>query len=158
MTYGQKLKDPRWQKKRLKILERDEFTCTICGDDKNTLHVHHEKYIGDPWEVEDKYLKTVCETCHTNEHFKPIPIPKKSTIKDREPVLIFESQLIDSTDYRAVKSHYFAILHWFESNGDWGILYQVKNDLSSYCFAMKIIFVTINGDVYGEKETVVRHG
>ena len=35
-TYKQKLKDPRWQKKRLKVLERDDWKCTRletdCGD------------------------------------------------------------------------------------------------------------------------------
>lgn len=32
MTYSQKLRDPRWQKKRLEILERDSFTCQHCHD------------------------------------------------------------------------------------------------------------------------------
>jgi len=158
MNYSEKLKDPRWQKKRLEIFQRDQWMCTICGDDKNTLHVHHLKYCGEPWDVDDSFIKTVCESCHTEEHFKPIPKPNNSEIKKREQVLIFESQLIDSKEFRAVKSHYYAILHWYESNGELGVLYQAKNDLSAYCFAMKIIFITISGDVYGEKETVIRHG
>lgn len=66
MTYAQKLKDPRWQKKRLEILNRDEFACRICGDKKKTLHVHHRAYAKglEPWEVEDAALLTVCEGCH----------------------------------------------------------------------------------------------
>jgi len=68
MTYSEKLKDPRWQKKRLKILERDDFTCTDCGDTESTLMVHHLKYSGDPWEIEDKYLITLCEICHESWH------------------------------------------------------------------------------------------
>ena len=32
MGYSEKLKDPRWQKKRLEILERDNFRCQYCGD------------------------------------------------------------------------------------------------------------------------------
>lgn len=66
MTYKEKLKDPRWQKKRLEILERDNFTCCQCGDKEETLHVHHKGYIkgNEPWEYDNNYLETLCETCH----------------------------------------------------------------------------------------------
>ena len=64
MTYTEKLKDPRWQKKRLQIMSRDNFTCQLCGSDKNTLHVHHKSYNGDPWESENNDLITLCEDCH----------------------------------------------------------------------------------------------
>jgi hypothetical protein len=65
-TYAEKLKDPRWQKKRLEILNRDNFTCLMCGDDKSTLHVHHGYYERglDPWEYSDDTLATLCEDCH----------------------------------------------------------------------------------------------
>lgn len=67
-TYAEKLKDPRWQKKRLKILDRDHFTCQACRDETNTLHVHHLQYFkGEPWEVDDIYLVTLCESCHEEE-------------------------------------------------------------------------------------------
>ncbi len=62
--YSQKLKDPRWQKKRLEIMQRDGFKCTCCGDSTSTLNVNHLRYSGDPWEAEDKYLETLCECCH----------------------------------------------------------------------------------------------
>lgn len=62
--YAQKLLDPRWQKKRLKILERDGFRCKLCGDEKTTLHIHHKKYSGEPWEVDDEDLDSVCKDCH----------------------------------------------------------------------------------------------
>lgn len=38
--YLEKLKDPRWQKRRLEIFQRDEFTCQVCFDTESTLHVH----------------------------------------------------------------------------------------------------------------------
>lgn len=67
-TYAEKLKDPRWQKRRLEIFERDEFTCQCCRDTENTLHVHHLQYFkGEPWDVEDIYLITLCENCHEYE-------------------------------------------------------------------------------------------
>lgn len=70
MTYSEKLKDPRWQKKRLEIMQRDEFTCRECGDTKSTLHVHHVYYLNnrDPWDYEDENFMTLCSDCHYNEH------------------------------------------------------------------------------------------
>ena len=66
IPYIQKLKDPRWQKKRLEIMERDDFTCRRCGDAKTTLNVHHRRYERgrDPWEYDEKDLITFCEPCH----------------------------------------------------------------------------------------------
>lgn len=66
--YIKKLKDPRWQKKRLQILERDKWECQICRDTESQLHIHHIKYSdGDPWEIEDRLLVTLCENCHESE-------------------------------------------------------------------------------------------
>jgi len=66
MTYAEKLKDPRWQKKRLEVLNRDKFTCKVCLDDKSTLHTHHLKYLRgkNPWEYPKKDLVTLCFYCH----------------------------------------------------------------------------------------------
>lgn len=67
MTYSEKLKDPRWQKKRLEVLQRDGFKCLDCGDGKKTLNVHHCAYVGrDPWLVPDSVLMTLCHECHEN--------------------------------------------------------------------------------------------
>lgn len=65
-TYAQKLKDPRWQMKRLQIMKRDKFTCQLCGDKETTLNVHHKKYTygKDPWDYENSMLITLCEHCH----------------------------------------------------------------------------------------------
>lgn len=66
MTYKSKLKDPRWQKKRLEIFNRDKWMCRHCSCEDKTLHVHHKEYIKDldPWEYDNKYLITLCEDCH----------------------------------------------------------------------------------------------
>lgn len=75
MGYSDLLKDPRWQKKRLKIFERDEFTCRHCLASDKPLNVHHVKYFGAPWDIEDKYLITLCEDCHEfEESLKPVDI------------------------------------------------------------------------------------
>jgi 5-methylcytosine-specific restriction endonuclease McrA len=67
MTYSEKLLDPRWQRKRLAVFERDNFACQVCGDTTNTLHVHHGYYARrvDPWDYPDCTLVTLCADCHT---------------------------------------------------------------------------------------------
>ncbi len=64
--YSEKLKHPKWQKKRLQILERDNYFCQSCGDDENQLHVHHIKYIfgKEIWDYKDELLITLCHNCH----------------------------------------------------------------------------------------------
>lgn len=66
MTYKEKLLDPRWQKKRLEVLDRDNFTCQDCLSTQKTLHVHHLDYVGgiEPWDYPDHYLLTLCVDCH----------------------------------------------------------------------------------------------
>lgn len=68
-TYSEKLKDPRWQKKRLEILERDEWRCCGCGATDKTLHVHHRCYWPrtEPWEYDALFLETLCVDCHEYE-------------------------------------------------------------------------------------------
>jgi hypothetical protein len=65
-TYSELLMDPRWQKKRLEIMQRDEFTCQKCNHTKTTLNVHHIEYIKalKPWEYPEEKLITLCKFCH----------------------------------------------------------------------------------------------
>jgi len=81
IPYSVKLKDPRWQKKRLEIMDRDKFTCRICGDDKSTLVVHHLKYQGEPWNAPNDKLITVCEHCHRTIEDLKDSIKDFSTLK-----------------------------------------------------------------------------
>jgi hypothetical protein len=68
--YSDQYKDPRWQKKRLEILERDGFTCCRCGDKDSQLHVHHIRYIRGKkvWDYDNKMLLTLCSDCHEVTH------------------------------------------------------------------------------------------
>ncbi|MFA5300864.1 MAG: hypothetical protein WC389_21955 [Lutibacter sp.] len=71
-NYIELLKDPRWQRKRLEILNRDNFTCIICNDSKSNLQVHHKYYIKslDPWEYDSFAYLTLCEDCHKDIEIK----------------------------------------------------------------------------------------
>lgn len=65
MKYSDKLKDPRWQKKRLEVFQRENFTCQCCGTKERTLHVHHLVYCGrDPWDAPMEALESLCDECH----------------------------------------------------------------------------------------------
>ena len=68
--FSDQYKDPRWQKKRLQILERDRFTCRLCRDKESTLHVHHTRYEKGRavWEAKDSVLVTLCTDCHSYAH------------------------------------------------------------------------------------------
>jgi hypothetical protein len=59
-----------YKKKRLEILERDDYICQSCNDVDSELHVHHITYFPDlqPWEYDNKYLITVCDNCHKEIH------------------------------------------------------------------------------------------
>jgi len=72
MTYKEKLLSPKWQKKRLEILNQNNFSCQYCGNKESTLHVHHLCYNinYNPWDVDDSALLCLCEKCHKVEHLK----------------------------------------------------------------------------------------
>lgn len=96
MTYAEKLLDPRWQKKRLKILERDKFSCVWCGDTETTLHVHHLVYmVKNPWESDDDHLISLCKDCHDIYHIK--------NLTELEKLLIQAVRVRDQGDKTMIK-------------------------------------------------------
>ena len=70
LTYAEQLKHPEWQRKRLEILQRDNFVCQKCFEPDKTLHVHHKHYRkgAKVWEYEDHVLVSLCEACHESAH------------------------------------------------------------------------------------------
>lgn len=66
ISYAEKLKDPRWQQLRLRVLERDEWKCRDCGDSESELQVHHSHYgkNREPWEADPNWIGTYCWPCH----------------------------------------------------------------------------------------------
>lgn len=70
MTYKDQIQRPEWQRKRLEIMERDEWKCCLCNDETKQLHVHHLYYDNElkMWEYDNEVMVTVCATCHKNIH------------------------------------------------------------------------------------------
>lgn len=69
-AYKEKLRDPRWQRKRLEQMQIANFCCERCGDSETELHVHHRRYIPgrEPWEYADHDFEVLCRNCHHREH------------------------------------------------------------------------------------------
>ena len=69
-TYWDKLQSPKWQKKRLEVLNDRGFECENCGDSDTQLHVHHPTYIKgrEPWEYSSDELMSLCDKCHVMAH------------------------------------------------------------------------------------------
>lgn len=91
--YGDKLLDPRWQKRRLEVFESDNFTCQWCGNKDKTLHVHHFCYLSNPWDSEDGDLVTLCCDCHKIEHLSNLT-PLEKELKN----LLLVSAIIHQND------------------------------------------------------------
>jgi 5-methylcytosine-specific restriction endonuclease McrA len=75
MKYSEKLKDPRWQKRRYEIIKQRKSTCEMCGYIGSKLNIHHLRYDGEPWESKDEDLMLLCKECHRKKH--------RPEIKDR---------------------------------------------------------------------------
>lgn len=108
-TYAEKLLDPRWQKKRLEILSRDEFTCRFFEDKTTTLHIHHFNYpkSGNPWDSDEIDLITYCSHCHCLAEY----------IKKNKPSVIIHDYIYAkkvthvSSDYYVIVASYIDKRH-----------------------------------------------
>jgi hypothetical protein len=110
-TYSEQLKDPRWQRKRIEIMQRDNFGCQLCGDTQTELHIHHKKYLKNKlaFEYDNTHLITYCKHCHiVTEYLKPIKIKKLIKFNNSFGRLF----IIKTNDYYDV---YFLI---FDTNTD----------------------------------------
>jgi HNH endonuclease len=85
-SYREVLDDPRWQRKRLEIMQRDGWACVTCGSTTQTLNVHHKVYRRGklPWEYDGADLLTLCRGCHEGEHAVELPAAPLSSASDDE--------------------------------------------------------------------------
>ena len=118
MTYQEKLKDPRWQKKRLEILERDNFTCQICYDTEKTLHVHHRWYEKnrEPWDYPNDVYTTLCENCHNGGILK---IDKKTLLQDIYKILAKLTDIELNSVFIELYGTYVYLIEKYDDLIDW---------------------------------------
>lgn len=107
-SYSELLKDPRWQKKRLEILNRDNFTCQLCTDTQTELHVHHLEYVDGkcPWEVENYHLITYCKHCHELieklKQYDSYAIIAIKFFKNTENCILFAKAINSNGDFECI--------------------------------------------------------
>jgi len=62
----------RWKKIRVRVLLRDNYTCTACGvivgNKPMNAHIHHID--GNPKNMNMENLATLCHSCHSSETMK----------------------------------------------------------------------------------------
>jgi 5-methylcytosine-specific restriction endonuclease McrA len=70
MTYSEKLKDPRWQRRRLELFNSKNWQCEYCNEHRAQLHAHHVHYIKGmpPWDYPDELIVVLCSDCHAEKH------------------------------------------------------------------------------------------
>ncbi len=93
MSYYDDLKSPKWQKKRLEILDKHFFSCQECQTESKQLHVHHMWYESGKkaWDYPDQCYKVLCEDCHNEFHKTKLRIEKYLSTTD----LAFHKQILE---------------------------------------------------------------
>jgi len=130
MNYSEMLKSPKWQKKRLEIMERDGWKCTVCGNTENQLQVHHVKYINGrkPWEYENDELKTLCIDCHKDEHLPQIEATlSRGCIHPKDVVKAFP---IFNKVFKSIHNH----------KGRWSLTLREKGICDDYQKCLALLF------------------
>jgi hypothetical protein len=161
--YKNALQDPRWDYKRKRILNRDNYRCTKCGRDDIKLHVHHIKYkqYGTmPWDYNDFELITLCEYCHKAEHEHQKTL-KKYENKDNTNIVDFFIDIFEKKDHKKVKFYHFNTEY-----NDWNNIKQsyIYSDLKSYfknkkfkCKYNNIIYYFDLEQYYKKRTTIISH-
>lgn len=68
LAAGDDYQHPKWQKRRLEIMQRDDWKCRGCGSGDKMLQVHHRRYARKLWDAPDHDLVTLCVECHAEQH------------------------------------------------------------------------------------------
>ena len=81
-SYQELLRHPKWQRKRLEIMQRADFKCERCGAEDSMLAIHHSYYEKgcSPWEYPDSSLHCLCEKCHDFAHSLTTALNKKMAV------------------------------------------------------------------------------
>lgn len=115
-NYSDLLRHPFWQRKRLEIMQRDNFACKKCQDTLSNLQVHHTYYKPhtDPWDYPDEALITLCELCHEKVEFikwlysggQVYLLRLGLTFEDRHEVMEMIARRVQSDLYRESVQRY----------------------------------------------------
>jgi 5-methylcytosine-specific restriction endonuclease McrA len=79
------------------VLNRDNYTCQLCGKKHIRLEVHHIIFRSNGGTDDENNLITLCETCHKGVHDGNIKLdkkPKKMNLRHATHMSIIRSQLL----------------------------------------------------------------
>lgn len=68
--FFQSYQTAEWQRVKNKVLERDNYTCKICGESHGLMQVHHISYKrcnGKAYNAQLGDMITLCENCHNHD-------------------------------------------------------------------------------------------
>lgn len=84
-AYETKLRDPRWQRRRLEKMQAAGWRCEMCDDSATELHVHHPFYDlhREPWDYLLEELRCLCSHCHDLIH-----LPQHKVLAYARPFII----------------------------------------------------------------------
>lgn len=96
-----------WQRLKNRVLERDNYTCQICGENHGLMHVHHITYRrcnGKAYNAPLGDLITLCEKCHYNDdgdhkHFFDGAVVLSCGFFGKKPCVSDYRKLTRSVDY-----------------------------------------------------------
>lgn len=117
-------------------MKRDKFTCRKCGDTETQLHVHHIEYSesGNPWDVQNNKLITVCEDCH-----KEI----EKVIKEHPDVPFNKIKIYKSDNWKGGSKIMFTSIPnrcsmvVYDDDGKWLCGYNLESDISKIISILK---------------------
>ena len=124
-TYAEKLRDPRWQKKRLQVLQDAGFACSECGSVERTLHIHHPFYRKgvEPWDYPSNSIICLCGDCHKKHHAKKAELDRiagRLSEKNLKLLLLLAEVLSGGPDFATAdvrKTVYLACAEWMNEAG-----------------------------------------
>lgn len=107
--YSELLRHPFWQRRRLEIFNRDNFTCRKCLDKESNLQIHHLYYIAThkPWDYPDEALITLCELCHTKAEFHKWLLTKGQAALIRLGLIYEDRMEVIALLYSKVKHNHY---------------------------------------------------
>lgn len=138
-SYKDLLKHPKWQRKRLEIMQRDDFKCQLCGDENTTLNVHHIKYFNfEPWNIESKYLITICFHCHESiEYLKKYDLNSHDFFNTKV-VKIFDP-IFEKARIMIYNSKEFLIFERYNAEGSLMTRFEINLKNNDFILLKKLI-------------------
>lgn len=161
-NYSEQIKSPKWQKKRLEVLNLRGFKCEECGNEEQQLHIHHRVYIKNrqAWEYDNDIFQVLCSDCHEKVHQK-----KEKVVEVKENIPEIHRRILalidnwQSVDPRIAENIEFMLSIFRDINGDKEdfIFSEIYNICESNYYNQFISFIhDYNGRVEFELEVAMK--